>query len=57
MECLCYLTIHLQFQDGTVKIADFGLATKKNEKMKFFNDRRHGVFNPDDTGKLDAYFL
>jgi hypothetical protein len=25
--------------------------------MKFFNDRRHGVFNPDDTGKLDAYFL
>jgi hypothetical protein len=23
--------------------------------MKFFNDRRHGVFNPDDTGKLDAF--
>lgn len=39
-----------QFQDGTVKVADFGLCTRKNEKMVFFDDRRVGGFNTNDTG-------
>ncbi|XP_066323739.1 uncharacterized protein [Miscanthus floridulus] len=46
----------LLMKDGTVQIADFGLATKRNEKMKFFNDRRHGVFNPDDTEEAKEKF-
>ncbi|KAL6644572.1 hypothetical protein ACP70R_016180 [Stipagrostis hirtigluma subsp. patula] len=42
--------------DGSVKIADFGLATKKNEKMFFFQERRVGIFNPCDTEKAQDKF-
>jgi hypothetical protein len=40
----------MSMQDGTLKIADFGLATRKGAPMTFFNDKRRGCFNPDDTG-------
>ncbi|BAT14068.1 Os11g0485700 [Oryza sativa Japonica Group] len=38
----------LLMKDNTVKIADFGLATRKGEKMSFFKDRRFGIFNAND---------
>uniref|UniRef100_A0A0D9XS62 Tyrosine-protein kinase catalytic domain-containing protein n=1 Tax=Leersia perrieri TaxID=77586 RepID=A0A0D9XS62_9ORYZ len=44
------------WKDKTVKIADFGLATKNGEKMSFFHDRRFGIFNANDDETAQEKF-